>query len=162
MKEAIIVDKNGYFKDVTLVEDDVTGVFPLYETIGEWDSPEGEPVEPPTVLIGYQIAVPFPPDFFACPMPGQQKGLRFNVEAWEAGEFDQDNLSTLWDEGLSQEEIDAIRNAPKPPSDLDIIGQQLVEKDLQILDLQQQNDILGQQLVSMELRLLQLEGGAGA
>jgi len=40
------------------------------------------------------------------------------------------------------------------PTELDIIGQQLVEKDLQILDLQQENQVLGQQLVDIDLRLL--------
>lgn len=46
------------------------------------------------------------------------------------------------------------------PSDIDLLGMQLVEKDLQILDLQQQNAALGSSLVNLELRLLALEGGA--
>lgn len=45
-------------------------------------------------------------------------------------------------------------------SDTDILGQQLVEKDLQILDLQTQNAAIGFSLVALELRLLALEGGA--
>lgn len=49
---------------------------------------------------------------------------------------------------------------PEPgPSDIDILGDQLVEKELQILDLQQQNEALGVSLVNLELRLLSLEGG---
>jgi len=43
---------------------------------------------------------------------------------------------------------------PLPPPETDILGQQLVEKDLQILDLQQENPVLGQQLVDIDLRLL--------
>ena len=44
---------------------------------------------------------------------------------------------------------------PDPgPSEIDILGQQLVDKDLQILGLQNDNQTLGQQLVDMDLRLL--------
>jgi len=39
-------------------------------------------------------------------------------------------------------------------SETEILGQQIVEKDLQILDLQQENQVLGQQLVDIDLRLL--------
>jgi hypothetical protein len=40
------------------------------------------------------------------------------------------------------------------PTEINILGQQLVEKDLQILELQQENQILGQQIVDIDLRLL--------
>lgn len=36
----------------------------------------------------------------------------------------------------------------------DILGQQLVEKDLQILELQQDNQVIGQQMVDIDLRSL--------
>lgn len=58
-----------------------------------------------------------------------------------------------WIEGATQEEIADI-NQPPGLSELDILGQQLVEKDLQILALQDENQTLGQQLVAMDLRLL--------
>ncbi|MBD0381277.1 hypothetical protein [Paenibacillus sedimenti] len=48
-----------------------------------------------------------------------------------------------------QEKINALEQSN------DFLGQLLVEKDLQILDLQSQNNLLGQQLVAMDLRLLQ-------
>lgn len=41
------------------------------------------------------------------------------------------------------------------PSDIYLLGQQLVEKDLQILELQQENQTLGSQIVDLDLRLLQ-------
>ena len=45
---------------------------------------------------------------------------------------------------------------PEPePSEVDIIGMQMVEKDLQILDLQGTLEALGAQVVDVDLRLLQ-------
>jgi len=41
-----------------------------------------------------------------------------------------------------------------PPTETEILGQQLVEKDLQVFELQQQNQTLGQQLIDIDLRLL--------
>lgn len=46
---------------------------------------------------------------------------------------------------------------PELPSELEVIGQQLVEKDLQILELQGQNQLLGQQVVGLELQNLELQ-----
>ena len=203
MKEAIIVDTNGFFQNVELVPNDTFGVFSIYETPAASETEDEPPVESPEpVLVGYRVAVPVPPGLY---------WPRFDVEGWrdavaayetsleeyrkamavydpESGEPEPQppapvDLHAFWVEGLTPEEIEAIRNAPKIPSEIDIIGEQLVqrelevlelqqqnsiigqalvEKDLQILDLQQQNNILGQQLVDLELRLLQLEGGAGA
>lgn len=62
-------------------------------------------------------------------------------------------------EGLSQEEIDAILNTPKPVNPTDAMGEQIVHLELENVALKQQNSTLGQQLVNLELRLLQLEGG---
>ncbi|MBC2722352.1 hypothetical protein [Desulfosporosinus sp.] len=42
----------------------------------------------------------------------------------------------------------------KNPIETDLLGQQLVEKELQILELQQENQVLGQQMVDIDLRLL--------
>ncbi len=63
-----------------------------------------------------------------------------------------------WTEGLSQQEIDELTK-PKPltPSDTDVLGQQLAEKELQIIRLQQENKILGQQVAEKELRIAKLE-----
>ncbi|MCO1599748.1 hypothetical protein [Desulfosporosinus nitroreducens] len=44
--------------------------------------------------------------------------------------------------------------APKP-TETEILGRQLVEKDLQILELQSENQLLGSQIVDLDLRLLQ-------
>ena len=61
--------------------------------------------------------------------------------------------------------VDIIEGVPKlitvdgpeaqpEQTETEILGQQLVEKDLQILGLQQENQVLGQQLVDIDLRLL--------
>ncbi|SHK96691.1 hypothetical protein [Desulforamulus aeronauticus] len=67
---------------------------------------------------------------------------------------------------ITQEELDAIGEVveahdpspvPEPPSELEVIGGQLVEKDLQILELQGQNQLLGQEVVGLELQNLELQ-----
>lgn len=94
MKEAITTDINGFYKDVTLVADEVTGVFPIYERVGEWDyTAEGEPVEPPELLVGYQVTIK--------PQEGLHK-LKFDI------------VTETWGEGLTQTELDAI-HAYIPP-----------------------------------------------
>jgi len=55
-------------------------------------------------------------------------------------------------------EVEGGEDLPEP-SEIDILGQVLVEKELQILQLQQDNTVLGQALVDLELRVMQLEGG---
>jgi|GEM_PF-1413083 len=55
-----------------------------------------------------------------------------------------------------------LADVPQPLSNINILGQQLVQKELEILDLRQQNAALGNIIVDLELRLLALEGGAGS
>lgn len=58
---------------------------------------------------------------------------------------------------IDQDETEPYVLIPSPPepSETDILGQQLVEKDLQLLELQQENQMLGLQIVDLDLRLLQ-------
>jgi len=46
-----------------------------------------------------------------------------------------------------------IKKKPEP-TETEIMGQQLVEKDIQVLELQTENQLLGQQIVDIDLRLL--------
>lgn len=64
-----------------------------------------------------------------------------------------------WVEGLSQDELEKILNAPRPVDPYEAIGDQLVNLELENCLLKQQNEFLGSQLIELELRLLQLEGG---
>lgn len=50
---------------------------------------------------------------------------------------------------------------PPEPSELDIIGEQLVQRELETLELRSENQMLSQLISDLELRLLSLEGGAG-
>lgn len=42
-----------------------------------------------------------------------------------------------------------------PKSDVEFLGGQLVEKEIQIMSLQNDNEFLGQQVVDLEIRLMQ-------
>lgn len=137
MKEAIITNIDGYFVEPTLVDDTVTGVFPLYRAV---EVEEDE--EPHQELYGYQVAVPVPAGLYK---------PRFDLAAWEAAveayddamqdysaamaAYDPDgeddpptrpspvDLTAFWVEGLTQAEIDAIRNAPRPPTTEDRVDE---------------------------------------
>ncbi|RJX40857.1 hypothetical protein D3P09_02205 [Paenibacillus pinisoli] len=53
-----------------------------------------------------------------------------------------------------------IGQQPNPLMDIDLMGAQLVQQELEALELKAINAMLGAQMVQMELRLLALEGGA--
>lgn len=59
----------------------------------------------------------------------------------------------------SREVLDAewLERPPEPPSEIELIGRQLVDRELESLLLRSENELLGSQLVSIDLRLL--EGG---
>ncbi|WP_054976643.1 hypothetical protein [Paenibacillus sp. A3] len=110
MKEAIIIDFNGFMIDVTLVADDATGVFPFYRT-QEPLAQEDMGQQSNTKMMGYVVAIPVPEGLFK---------PRFDIEAWNEYNPSQRPLSdehtgsrpdvTLWIEGLKPEEILVIPN----------------------------------------------------
>ncbi len=129
MKEAIIVDPDGYRTDVTLVDDNVSGVFPLYREPEQPTKGEAENTRPAPELIGYTVAVPVPEGLYK---------PQFDFAAWELFnkplelELDKDGKPKtdesgnviykprpdvkLWIEGLTAEELEAIKNPPAPPT----------------------------------------------
>lgn len=168
MKEAIITDLNGYMTDVTLVADAVSGVFPIYdgpvEEVAEQEknggvSTEGpEGVEPN--LIGYTVAVPVPPGLYK---------PHFDIEAWKATEQATEeresnpiDLTTFWNEGLTAEEIDELRNRPQPTSPTDLLGQELAQMKLQNMQQQAVIDSLGKELTKAKLEMIEIKGGRTA
>jgi hypothetical protein len=214
MKEAIRIDLDGFYIEPELVPLDTYGVTEIYETPTLSEPEEGEepPEQPEPILVGYRVAVPAPQGLFK---------LRYDLDAWQAAltayddamdayraalaAYDPDSedglpqlpapvdLQAYWVEGLTQAEIDAIRNAPQPETgaekiarlevenaligqqlvereleslaakeERDMIGAQLVQRELEVLSLQTDNALLGQQVVGLDLRLLTLEGSAGA
>ncbi|MFB0846844.1 hypothetical protein [Paenibacillus oleatilyticus] len=129
MKEVLLVDLFGFITDVTLVDDNISGVFPLYREQAQPAEGEAEHTQPAPELMGYTVAIPVP------------KGLykpRFDLSAWEqynkplepelaADGKPKTNESgniiykprsavKLWTEGLTPEEIEAIRNPPEQPT----------------------------------------------
>lgn len=55
-----------------------------------------------------------------------------------------------------------VGEPPKELTDIDLMGVQLVQRELEALELKAENTMLGGLLVELELRLLALEGGAAA
>ncbi|MFB6364461.1 hypothetical protein ACFCP7_10405 [Paenibacillus elgii] len=129
MKEANIIDLKGHITDATLVDDDVTGVFPLFREQDKPGEGEAEQTQPASELIGHTVAVPVPEGLYK---------PRFDFAAWEQynkplepelgtdGKPKTDESRNviykprlavkLWTEGLTTEEIEAIRNSPKQPT----------------------------------------------
>lgn len=185
MKEAVIIDLEGNdtFKR-TLVADHVTGVFPIMELAKEPElemmNAAEEPQEPETILVGYTVAVPVPEGLFK---------PRYDLEAWQAAleQYERDkeawkqeqkqwgeeseveplplpaapDLSSFWVEGLSQEEIEEIRNRPQEPSPTDLLGQELAQMKLKDIQQQQVINSLGAELTAVKLDLINLKGAEG-
>ncbi|CAH0122416.1 hypothetical protein PAE9249_04966 [Paenibacillus sp. CECT 9249] len=168
MKEAIITDLHGYMTDVTLVADAVSGVFPIYdgpvEEVAEQEknggkSPEG-PEEVDPSHIGYTVAVPVPPGLYK---------PRFDIEAWKAAgqtaeerESSPIDLTSLWNEGLTAEEIDELRNRPQPTSPTDLLGQELALMKLRNMRQQAVIDGLGKELTKAKIEMIEIKGGRTA
>ena len=162
MKEALRVDLNGYIVDVELADDSTSGIMPIYET----PEPSEEDEQPEDVLVGYVV-------YERCP-DGLYKP-KFDIEGYQTALEDYDNaLSSysealreysldpengeepelpalvygeeFWVEGLSQEEIDAIRNAPRPETDSEKIAR-----------LEEENAVIALELIDTQIRLEQSE-----
>lgn len=64
----------------------------------------------------------------------------------------------LWIEGLTQEEIEELtKPQPEEPNEVDRLGTEMVARELEAMELRQQNEAQGAQIVGLELRLLSLE-----
>jgi len=133
MREALRINLAGVIVDVALVPAELTELQAITEPNPE--DPEA------VVVVGYLTTARVP------------EGTYKAVFDFEAGVFV---------EGLTQEEIDEIRNVPQLPTELDILGEQLVQRELETLELRSENQMLGEQIVALELRLLALEGSASA
>ncbi|MDF2792064.1 MAG: XkdW protein [Neobacillus sp.] len=78
-------------------------------------------------------------------------------ETWEITKWNlpgpqptKEEIETYWVEH-EQEIIDAHKSQP---SEIDILGQQIVEKDIELLQMQKINNELGQQAVDHDIRLM--------
>lgn len=60
---------------------------------------------------------------------------------------------------LTDEELDAIRNAPRAKTANDILGENLVKQRLVALKAEKARDNLGKQLVGLKLDVMKIKGG---
>ncbi|MFW5436367.1 hypothetical protein [Paenibacillus apiarius] len=209
MKEAYITDLDGRYIEPTLVADSVTGVFDRREPVqSDEEEPletkqqdDKQPTEPETILVGYMVAVPLPDGLYEPTFDVQ--GYRQAMSDYEAAYTEylaamtvydpegdepepqppkQVDAPSLWRNGLTDEEIEALQ--PKPePSQTDVLGQELTQ--MKIKDIQKQNvidglgreltqsridgmkqkqtvDSLGTELTKAKLEIIQLKGGQTA
>lgn len=113
MKEAIIVDAFGNFKDTTIVPFEQFGVMPIYAQVEQPGACEDAEDQKPEIT-GYIVAEKVPAGLY---MP-----------RW-------DFANSEWAEGLTAEEIDALCNTPQPQSDSERIAQLEADNAVLALDL---------------------------
>ncbi|SHE11292.1 Uncharacterised protein [Chlamydia abortus] len=178
MKEAIITGIDGYFKNVTLVADHMTGIFPIMQPVKEPDELEPmeaqeEPTEPETVLVGYTVAAPVPeglykPKYDLEAWKAAEAQYERDLEAWKQEQQQRDgedeaepspplepvDLSQFWVEGLSKEEIDEIKNRPQEPTVTEILGEQLFETQNELIQTKKENGMLGRTLFDLQTELM--------
>ncbi|MBT2761777.1 hypothetical protein [Paenibacillus sp. ISL-20] len=105
---------------------------------------------------GYQATISVAQDSFQQALSGwhtlpeEQRGDKPVVES--------PPQPTLWIEGLTQEEIEELTSPqPQEPNEVDRLGSEMVARELEAMELRQQNEAQGAQIVGLELRLLSLE-----
>lgn len=132
-KEAVIVDLDGRYHDVDIVPDTQPGVTPIYG--GEAESSDGG--EPALIITGYIVAVEVPeglyqPRWDFAAYDGYQTAVTNARLAYAQAysDWSREDEETrgdapvltipeapaFWVEGLTQAEIDALKNAPQPPT----------------------------------------------
>lgn len=149
-------------------------------TIEDVKKPEGgSPNEPESNISGYIIGIPVPPGLFrprfdliawsvyqAAISAAQNSFQQALLEWYALPEEQRGNMPildsppqpALWIEGLTQEEIEELtRPQPQEPNEVDRLGSEMVARELEAMELRQQNEAQGAQIVGLELRLLSLE-----
>lgn len=135
MKTAAQVDTQGFFQEDVIRGISFYGIEPVEKKVLKGDPSLGT-VETEVVVVGYVIGEPVPQGLF---MP------KWNFE------------EEVWEEGLSSEEIEEITRVPEPqPTELDLLGQQLVNVEIRSLDTAHATDRIGQQADNIELEIMSL------
>ncbi|KGP80076.1 MULTISPECIES: hypothetical protein [unclassified Paenibacillus] len=161
MKAVPKVNTDGLYLEDELVDDAFSGVVPFYadpepvvfdpeapEQPVEPDVPEEDEEEVDREIAGYIVGVPLPAGLFR---------PRFDLAAWEAYQDadPQESFPELWNEGLSQEEIDELtKPQPEEPSEMDMLQQRLIEAEAENKRLAEESN--ANQLALMELHMLVL------
>lgn len=146
MKVIPKVNTEGFYLEDIIVDDSFTGVVPFYDEAiqSEADRPVASS---PT---GYLIGIPVPQGLYH---------PRFNLSAWHervANDTNSIDLSSLWIEGLSEEEIDELVSMPNAePTELEKLKSRLAQAEANNELLEEENSI--NQLALMELHLMLIE-----
>lgn len=177
MKAVPKVNIDGLYLEDTLVDDTFSGVVPFYlnmeQVIHE------VPNEPESTISGYIIGIPVTPGLFRprfdlaawnayeSAVSAAQDSFQQALSKWQALPDEQRGdmpvlespaQPILWVEGLTPEEIEELtRPQPVEPNEMDRLGSEMVTRELEALELRQQNEAQGAQIVGLELRLLLLE-----
>ncbi|MGG4341005.1 hypothetical protein [Paenibacillus lautus] len=156
------------------------GIPNVLTTTEDVEKPNGEaPNEPESNISGYIIGITVPPGLFRprfdlaawnayeSTVSAAQNSYHEALSEWHALPEEQRGdmpvlesppQPTLWIEGLTPEEIEELtRPQPQEPNEVDRLGTELVARELEALELRQQNEAQGAQIVGLELRLLSLE-----
>ncbi|MDG0874424.1 hypothetical protein L3476_28405 [Paenibacillus thiaminolyticus] len=182
MKYAIMTDLSGHYIEPMLVADSVTGVFDRRESIEldepgtnqqpePWARDESQELEPENVPVGYTVAVPMPdglyqPIFDVESYRKAEAGYEAANAEYMAALAEHDPESddprpdppqpvdgaNFWRNGITDEEIEALN---PPPSQTDMLGQELTQ--MKIKNIQQQSviDGLGRELTESRLDNMQ-------
>lgn len=150
------------------------------QTVDSGAQPEGEsPNEPESNISGYIIGIPVTPGLFRprfdlatwnayeSAVSASQDSFQQALSKWQALPDEQrGDMPVLespaqpifWVEGLTPEEIEElIRPHPIEPNEVDRLGIEMVARELEAMELRQQNEAQGAQIVGLELRLLSFE-----
>lgn len=151
-------------------------VFTTIDATGSEDEPSNEDE---SNISGYIVGIPVTPGLFRprfdlaawkayeTALTAAQDSFQQALSEWQALPEEQRGdmpvlestpQPTLWIEGLTPEEIEELtKPQPQEPNELDRIGSEMVTRELEALELRQQNEAQGAQIVGLELRLLLLE-----
>lgn len=156
------------------------GITDVLTTTENVTQPESEsPNQFEHSISGYTIGIPVTPGLFRprfdlatwnayeSAVSAAQDSFQESLSEWQAlmeeERGDMPVLETppqpaLWIEGLTQEEIEELtRPQPQEPNEVDRLGSEMVAREIEVLELRQQNEAQGAQIVGLELRLLSLE-----
>ncbi|MGC6584754.1 hypothetical protein ACPV3A_07230 [Paenibacillus sp. Dod16] len=156
------------------------GILDVLTTTENVTQPEGEaPNDSESNISGYIIGIPVPPGLFRpcfdlaswnayeSAVSAAQNSYHEALSDWQAlpkelrGDMpvrETPLQPALWIEGLTPEEIEELtKPQPEEPTEVDRIGTEMVARELEVIELRQQNEAQGAQIVGLELRLLSLE-----
>ncbi|MEK4980979.1 hypothetical protein [Bacillus sp. FSL K6-6540] len=156
------------------------GILDVLTTTENVTQPDGEaPNDYESNITGYIIGIPVTPGLFRprfdlaawnayeSAVSAAQDSFQQALSKWHAlPEEQRGDIPVLespaqpifWVEGLTSEEIEELtRPQPEEPNEMDRLGSEMVTRELEALELRQQNEAQGAQIVGLELRLLSLE-----